>query len=415
MIDKNIYKSEVKRYTLFNGLKVEYIKKDGFKTKCVMLSVKYGSLDNAFKYKDVFYKYPAGIAHAIEHLIYKKDESDAFLELSNMGVSPNASTTYDATTFEFVTTKDIIKPLKVTLDFVFNAKFSKKNLENERGIILSEAKILDDNNDYLITSNINKVLYENSTFENKSIGSISDIFNINIDMLEKSYEAFYKPCNMLLSIVGDFSTFEIDKLLNDFFKNKSYDFILPKREDNIINSITNKNTHLIKLKNNNLNKVYFALRANISNEVELEIYNALFYIYYSMSSDNTKKLENNGYIEYGYSYISEESNRFFYFVFETSTNNIDETINKLKDNYLNLDINLINKQRIDGYKKQTFGEYIPLCNDIYDLCDNVHSLSLIDMDFFKKIDIVLKLNEDILKKYFDSFKKMDFTFLYTKK
>lgn len=413
-MNNNIYKSDIYRFTLFNGLKVEYIKKKGFYTKCVMLSVKYGSLDNCFEYKEITYKFPAGIAHAIEHLIYKRDEYDAFLKLSNLGVAPNASTTYDATTFEFVTTKDIIEPLKITLDFIFNAKFNKKNLDNERKIILSEAKMLQDNNDYIITSNINKYLYQNSTFEKPSIGSSEDIKNITVDMLQKSYEVFYKPSNMILSIVGDVNLDDVEKVLNDFFINKIYDNLIPEHLDNLDYSKTIEGPHFIKINNDNANKVYFALKAEHLNEEELEIYNALFYIYYSMSSFNAKKMVDDKVVEYGYSYISEESNRFLYFVFETLSSNIKNTINKLKENYKLLDINLITKEAIESYKKQTYGEYIPICNDIYDLCNNVHSLSLIDMDFFSKIKIVESLNEEILKKYFNNFKNMKYSFFYTK-
>lgn len=411
----DLFKSEVYKFKHTSGLNVEYIKKRGFKTKAVMLSVKYGALDNEFIYNGASYKFNPGLAHAIEHLIYKKDNIDYFLELSNLGTSPNAETTYDSTTFEFITTSDVYKPLEVTLDFLFNAKFNSNLLEQEKKIILSEAKMLNDDNDYILISTINKLLYNNSTFKNTTIGSYEDIKGITLDMLEKSYEAFYNPNNMLLTVVGDIDFDKINDILDKFFINKTYKPLSFIRCDNIINSHSINTPFYLKLKDNDESRVILSFKANVLDEFEIEVYNALFYIFYSPSSLNLESLTLNNNIEYGFYFIEEESDRYLYFYFNTTTKNTFKTIEALKNNFNNLDISYITNSSLTRYKKSIYSEYVPLSNDIYDLCDNAHLLSIIGMDLFNKINILNNLNIDILKKYFNDFKNMEYSIIYTKK
>lgn len=66
------------------------------------LRVEYGSLDNNFWLSDKKpKKFPAGIAHFLEHKMFDQPTGDAFEQFSHLGADANAFTTYTNTNYLF--------------------------------------------------------------------------------------------------------------------------------------------------------------------------------------------------------------------------------------------------------------------------------------------------------------------------
>lgn len=117
------------------------------KTAVALFSTRYGSVDTTFKTAadSDYVTVPEGIAHYLEHKLFESDECSVFDLFAETGAQVNAYTSFDATTYLFLSTKDFAKNLRLLLDFVQRPYFTDENVEKERGIIEQEIKMyLDD-------------------------------------------------------------------------------------------------------------------------------------------------------------------------------------------------------------------------------------------------------------------------------
>ena len=123
---------------LDNGLTVLLCKRPSIKNATAMLTVKYGSLHQEFKYDgcDTIIKTPAGVAHFLEHKMFEMpndvDACDLFAEL---GADVNAYTTYECTSYYFSTVTNFNESLELLLDFVQTPYFIEESVEGEKKII----------------------------------------------------------------------------------------------------------------------------------------------------------------------------------------------------------------------------------------------------------------------------------------
>nr|WP_235713590.1 insulinase family protein [Ligilactobacillus acidipiscis] len=137
------------RTTLFNGLTVNLLPREGFHKTYAVMTTNYGSVDTQFvnsqgKQVDVL----AGTAHFLEHKLFEKEDHDAFDVFGEYGADVNAFTSFTKTSFLFSTTQNLSKCLETLLDFVQEPYFSTQTVEKEKGIIGEEISMYDDDADW---------------------------------------------------------------------------------------------------------------------------------------------------------------------------------------------------------------------------------------------------------------------------
>lgn len=76
-----------------------------------------------------------------------------------MQAQTNAFTSYTETAYYFQTTSDIEKPLALLLDFVENLDIDQQSVEKEKGIILSEYNMYEQNPEQRLLMNTWRALY----------------------------------------------------------------------------------------------------------------------------------------------------------------------------------------------------------------------------------------------------------------
>ena len=144
-IDK--LKLELYQEKLDNGLEVYIIPKKNCNNIYVTFSTKYGSNIDEFvpiKSKKMK-KYPLGIAHFLEHKMFEmEDGTDPFELYSNNGADANANTSNYKTTYLFSGPQYFKENLNYLLDYVQKPYFTDKNVEKEKGIIIQEIKMYQD-------------------------------------------------------------------------------------------------------------------------------------------------------------------------------------------------------------------------------------------------------------------------------
>lgn len=217
-LDEKIYE-----YTTKTGLKI-YMWVNEKVNGCFMsLSVKYGSLHTKFKVGGKTYEVPNGLAHFLEHIKFNLREGvTAHDEFYKIGGDSNAFTTFKYTSYVVFATQNKKENLKLLLDFVYNPYFTKKMITKEKGIIIEEANMSnDDPYSKIFYDNLKNVL-QKSNYRNLITGEIEDIKEISLDDVLVAYETFYHPENMFLAITGSFNPYEMAKLVEDNLAKKDF-------------------------------------------------------------------------------------------------------------------------------------------------------------------------------------------------
>lgn len=192
--------------------------KPGVAGKTAILAVRYGSLDLRFELDGRTNETPPGVAHFLEHQLFKKHGGDALMEFSKYGASSNAFTDYTMTAYHFSCTDQFEEALGELVRLVFRPEFRDDWVEREKSIIEKELRMYLDMPEMRAYQNLVRSLYRGHPVRIDIGGTIESIRRITRSDLELCYRAFYRPANMMLVLAGDLdprSTFRtVCRLLN---------------------------------------------------------------------------------------------------------------------------------------------------------------------------------------------------------
>lgn len=214
---------KIYEYTTKKGLKVYMWVNEKVNGCFASLSVKYGSIHTKFKVGKKVYTVPNGLAHFLEHIKFNmKEDVTAHDEFIKIGGDSNAFTTFKYTSYIVFATQNKIENLNLLLDFVYNPYFTKKMISKEKGIIIEEANMSnDDPYSKIFYDNLKNVL-QKSNYRNLITGEVEDIKEISLDDVEIVYDTFYHPKNMFLTITGNFNPYEMAKTVEDNLAKKEF-------------------------------------------------------------------------------------------------------------------------------------------------------------------------------------------------
>ncbi len=191
--------------TLSCGLPAFVIPKRGHLRKSAVVATRYGSIDLSFRdtagggRRDT----PPGIAHFLEHQLFKKQDVDVLMEFGRFGASANAFTDYTMTAYHFTAADRFEEALDLLLSFTFSPFFEDGKVENEKKIIEQELRMYDDSPDYRIYKNLMPALYRAHPVRIDIGGTVQSIQGITRALLESCYRTFYHPRNMVFVAAGD--------------------------------------------------------------------------------------------------------------------------------------------------------------------------------------------------------------------
>ena len=190
-------------YTLDNGLRV--IIKEDHRSPVVMSQIWYkvGSDDEPQNL--------GGISHLLEHMMFKgtKTVSSADFEriVSKFGGSNNAFTTHDYTGYyEIFPANRLGLALELEADRMTNLQLQATDFTQERQVVMEERRQrTDDNPNARAYEQFSKMAFPTSPKGKSVIGPMTEIEAITLPDLAKWYQAWYRPNNATLVIVGDIS------------------------------------------------------------------------------------------------------------------------------------------------------------------------------------------------------------------
>ena len=210
-----------------NGLYVYLCTNNLSKNFFISLGVRYGASTTEYKKNDKKYKVTPGIAHFIEHRVldFTKDK-EAEEKVRNLGSFPNAMTNYMTTRYLMFGSLDINENMKVLFDRVFSPNFKASDIDKEKGIILEEYYMYQDDPGSAIFETLSEAMYNNYYMKTSVLGKQNDIKSISKEEIERIYNDFYVPENMYLVITGAFNATEVEDFVTKYMKKiKKKDFV----------------------------------------------------------------------------------------------------------------------------------------------------------------------------------------------
>ncbi|WP_245296991.1 MULTISPECIES: pitrilysin family protein [Rhodomicrobium] len=179
----------------------------------------------------VFYKVGAadepqgksGIAHFLEHLMFKGTQKIAPAEFSKIvarnGGQDNAFTTQDTTAyFQRVATDRLPLVMDMEADRMVNLRLLEEDVVNERKVVLEERRTRVDNDPgSILSEQMSAALYLAHPYGIPVIGWEHEIKSLSRQDALDFYKRFYSPDNAILVVAGDVEPEAVIKLANETY------------------------------------------------------------------------------------------------------------------------------------------------------------------------------------------------------
>ena len=192
-----------------NGLTIAVVPKKGFQKKLAYFVTDYGSIHTCFGLDGEWLEAPDGVAHFLEHKMFDLPRGEVSAEFAAMGANPNAFTSYDMTAYYFSGTEQFQKNLELLLEFVSTPYFTAESVAKEQGIIGQEIDMVYDSPESRVFENLMEIMYSVHPVRVPILGTRETIGKITPEVLYRCHQAFYRPENMMLCVVGDVDAEEI--------------------------------------------------------------------------------------------------------------------------------------------------------------------------------------------------------------
>jgi len=201
---------DVSEFKLENGLHVIVVPDHRAPIVTHMVWYKVGAADEP--------KGKAGIAHFLEHLMFKgtaKYPGGAFSHLVRInGGSENAFTTQDYTVYHQRITKERLDlVMELESDRMQNLILTDANVLPELLVVLEERRERIDNNpSSLLGEQITAAMYTAHPYGKPIIGWMSEVLKLTRQDAVDFYRAHYEPANAILLVTGDVTATEVKAL-----------------------------------------------------------------------------------------------------------------------------------------------------------------------------------------------------------
>lgn len=209
------FAGNVSTFELANGLKGVVIEDHRAPVVVHMVWYKVGSADEK--------RGKSGIAHYLEHLMFKGTKTMAPGELSKVvaanGGSDNAFTSYDYTAyFQRIAADRLPLVMKMEADRMRNLQISPDDAKTELQVILEErAQRTDSNPSSLFTEQERAAQFLNSPYGTPVIGWRKEMEGLTRQDALDWYHEYYAPNNAVLVVAGDVKPEEVKALAEKYY------------------------------------------------------------------------------------------------------------------------------------------------------------------------------------------------------
>jgi predicted Zn-dependent peptidase len=204
----------VRRTTLPGGLRVITERVPGVRSVSFGVWVNVGSRDETGRHM--------GSAHYLEHLLFKgtrrRSAMDISASIEAVGGDLNAFTTKEYTCY-YARVLDVDLPLAIDVvcDVVTDALIEPADVEAERGVILEEIAMHEDDPTDAVHDEFATAMYGDTPLGRPILGTIETIEGISRSAIHQFYRRRYRPESMVIAAAGNLDHASVVRLVREAF------------------------------------------------------------------------------------------------------------------------------------------------------------------------------------------------------
>ena len=189
----------IRREVLPNGLTVITEQMEHIRSISIGIWVKAGSRDEDPQWN--------GISHFIEHMVFKgtknRSAEQIARQVDSIGGNMDAFTAKECICFNVkVLDEHLPVALDVLSDLVLNPVFDVQDIGRERGVILEEIKMEEDNPDYLVHEIFTQNFWKDHPLGKPILGTRDTVRRFEQTVVLGSYSQSFAPGNLIVSAAG---------------------------------------------------------------------------------------------------------------------------------------------------------------------------------------------------------------------
>jgi predicted Zn-dependent peptidase len=202
-------------HTLSNGIRILFKHSPSPITHCCFV-LNAGSRDELPKKE--------GLAHFIEHLLFKETERRNTPQILNrlelVGADLNAYTTKEYTCIHAsLLNQHLERAVDLFEDILFHSTFPEEEMEKERGVILDEIASYLDQPEEAIQDDFEEVLFKGHPIGNNILGTPESVTALNDNDIRQFTAANNNTHQMVFAVYGNYDFKKLIKLCEKYFGN----------------------------------------------------------------------------------------------------------------------------------------------------------------------------------------------------
>jgi predicted Zn-dependent peptidase len=190
----------IRRTSLPNGLTIVSERMDHLRSVCAGIWVRTGSRDEAPEIN--------GISHFLEHMVFKgtktRSAEDIARQVDSIGGNLDAFTAKECVCFNIKVLDEHLAPaMDVLSDLVLAPIFAEEDIAKERGVVVEEIKMDEDNPDYLVHEIFTQNFWKDHPLGKPILGTKETVRRFDRNILQESYAKRFTPGNLIISAAGN--------------------------------------------------------------------------------------------------------------------------------------------------------------------------------------------------------------------
>src|SRR5438128_7118298 len=204
----------IRREVLPNGLTLITEEMQHIRSVSIGIWIKTGSRDEDLQWN--------GISHFIEHMVFKgtknRTAEDIARQIDSIGGNMDAFTAKECVCFN-VKVLDEHLPIAVDVlsDMVLNPVFDAQDIVRERGVILEEIKMDEDNPDYLVHEIFTQNFWKDHPLGKPILGTKETVRRFEQPLLLDYYGRSFHSGNLIISAAGSLQHEAFVELVRRYF------------------------------------------------------------------------------------------------------------------------------------------------------------------------------------------------------
>jgi len=204
----------IRREVLPNGLCVITEEMQHIRSVSIGIWVKSGSRDEDKQWN--------GISHFVEHMVFKgtqhRSAEDIAKQVDSIGGNLDAFTAKECTSFSIkVLDEHLPIAMDVLSDLVLNPVFTDEDISRERGVILEEIKMDEDNPDYLVHEIFTQNFWKDHPLGRPILGTRDTVRRFERPPVLDFYSQSFSPGNVIITAAGYLKHEHFVELANKYF------------------------------------------------------------------------------------------------------------------------------------------------------------------------------------------------------